>query len=331
MIRILNAEPLMYSEQARAALRSIGELVEEPLERAGLLACISNFDVLIVRLGHQIDREILDAGERLKAIVTATTGLDHIDLAYAEQKGIRVLSLRGETEFLRTVSATAEHTWALLLALLRRIPSAFSSVRAGQWERDRFRGNELDGKCLGLVGLGRIGQKVSRYGLAFGMRVSAYDPYGADWVDNVFRCGSLPELLGNSDVLSIHVPLNQETTGLIGMSEFGLLPLGSILLNTSRAEVVDETALLKSLENDALAGAALDFIPEERDAQKRLASPLLEYACRFDNLLITPHLGGATFESMEKTEIFMARKLISWFKTECDVRNNSHGKKIVNG
>ncbi|MGC1379105.1 MAG: NAD(P)-dependent oxidoreductase [Anaerolineales bacterium] len=325
-MRILNAEPLMYSDQARAILLSLGELVEEPVDRARLLTLAPDFDVLIVRLGHQIDREILDAGARLKAIVTATTGLDHIDLVYAAEKGIAVLSLRGEIDFLRTVSATAEHTWALLLALLRNIPSSFASVRAGNWNRDSFRGRELEGRRLGLLGLGRIGQKVARYGLAFDMSVFACDPYALQWVDGVARCVSLPELLGNSDVLSIHVPLNSETIGLIGKEELQLLPPTSILLNTSRAEVVDANALLDVLNAGSLAGAALDFIPEERDAEKRLSSPLLEYARKHENLLITPHLGGATYESMRKTEIFMAQKLFAWAQTEYKSMKGFHEK-----
>ncbi len=304
----------MYSEQARDILLSIGELVEEPVSRANLLALIPDFDVLIVRLGHQIDREILDAATRLKVIVTATTGLDHIDLAYAEQKEIGVLSLRGETDFLRTVGATAEHTWALLLSLLRNIPASFASVRAGEWNRDAFRGHDLEGRRLGLVGLGRIGQRVARYGLAFGMKVSAYDPYISEWIDHVIRCTSLQELLTRSDILSIHVPLNKETTGLIGKAEMNLLAPNSIIVNTSRADIVDEDALLENLDAGFLAGAALDFIPQERNHEKRLSNPLLAYARSHENLLITPHLGGATYESMHKTEIFMAHKLSGWLK-----------------
>lgn len=315
-MRILNAEPLEYSSQAREILLSLGELVEEPLDRAALLACISDFDVLIVRLAHQVDREVLDAGKRLKAIVTATTGLDHIDLAYAASKGICVLSLRGEFAFLQTVSATAEHTWALLLSLLRHIPASFESVRQGDWNRDAFRGHELEGRRLGVLGLGRIGQKVARYGLGFGMTVFAYDPYAVQWVDGVTRCASLPELLNLSDVFSIHVPLNKETTGLISQSEIGRLPPGAILVNTSRGEVVDEISLVESLENGALSGAAIDFIPAERDTLKRRSSLLLTYARDHENLLITPHIGGATYESMQKTEIFMAQKLFAWLKAE---------------
>ena len=159
MISILNAEPRGYCEEARAILKGLGQLTERELSRAELLAQLPGYDALIVRLAHQIDQEVVDRGKGLKAIVTATTGLDHINVEYAQQKGIAVLSLRGETAFLNTVSATAEHTWALLLALLRRIPAAFASVRAGQWDRDHFRGSELDGKRLGLVGLGRHGVK----------------------------------------------------------------------------------------------------------------------------------------------------------------------------
>lgn len=313
-MRILNAEPLWYSPRAREILLSLGELVEEPLDRAGLLARIPGFEVLIVRLAHQVDREMLDAGINLRAVVTATTGLDHIDLDYAAQKHIQVLSLRGETEFLRTVSATAEHTWALLLALVRKLPAAFASVCAGEWDRDRFRGHDLEGKRLGLLGLGRIGRKVARFGSAFGMDVLAYDPYAAEWVEGVTRTASLVELLSQSDVFSIHVPLNSETAGMVGAAELALLPPGAVLVNTSRADVVGEAALLNALQAGRLAGAALDFVPDERDSRKRQDSPLLDYALGHDTLVITPHLGGATYESMHKTEFFMAQKLRAWFE-----------------
>ena len=315
MTRILNAEPLGYCEDARIILNQLGEVVEAPLSRPELLSQLSDYDVLIVRLAHQVDREVIDAGCRLNAIVTATTGLDHIDVAYAGSKGIAVLSLRGESDFLRTVSASAEHTWALLLALLRCIPQAFVSVQNGEWNRDAFRGHELDGKCLGLVGSGRIGRKVARYGLAFGMKVFAHDPYVEEWVEGVERLSDLAGLLCYSDVLSLHVPLNDETSGMIGANELALLPEGAILVNTSRGELVDEAALVAALENGHLAGAALDVIAYERQAEKRRKSPLLVYACAYPNLLITPHIAGATHESMAKTEVFMARKLVAFLNT----------------
>ena len=309
MIRILNVEPLDYSDEARRILQSLGQLDERHLTRVELLACLADYDVLIVRLGFQVDREVMGSGPRLKAIVTATTGLDHIDVDYAEQRGIKVLSLHGETEFLRTIPATAEHTWALLLALARHIPQARASVMAGEWGRDAFRGHDLCSKRLGIVGLGRIGEKVARYGLAFEMAVAAYDPYRSDWVPGVQRCLALPELLRQSDVLSLHVPLNPETERMIGREELALLPNGSWLVNTSRGEVLDEEALVGALQSGQLSGAALDVISGERDQRVYLHNPLLNYARRHDNLLITPHIGGATVESMAKTEVFMAHKL----------------------
>jgi len=312
LIHILNAESLNYSDEARQVLQSIGDLDERQLDRAGLLACISDYDALIVRLGFQVDREMLDAATCLKAIVTATTGLDHIDTAYAARRGIEVLSLRGEIDFLRSIPATAEHTWALLLALIRRIPQAAAAVRAGAWDRDAWRGHDLHGRRLGILGLGRIGEKVACYGLAFGMAVAAFDPYRGDWLPDVQRCSSLDELLRQADVLSLHVPLNNETCYMIGARELALLPAGAVVINTARGAALDGIALVESLRRGHLAGAALDVIEDELDEDQRRNSPLLAYARQFDNLLITPHIGGATFESMACTESFMAQKLKRW-------------------
>ena len=241
--------------------------------------------------------------------MSATTGLDHIDTGAASERGIAVLSLQGETEFLRTVAATAEHTWALLLSLLRRVVPAAVSVREGEWDRDRFRGGELSGKRLGVLGLGRIGLKVAAYGQAFGMDVTAFDPYVSEWPSEIRRAPTLEKLLGDADVLSIHIPLNAETSGLLRRERLALLPPGALLVNTSRGEIIDEAALAYDLERKHLGGAALDTICNERDAQLREGSPLMALARTDDYLLITPHIGGATKESMARTELFMARKL----------------------
>lgn len=311
MIRILNAEPLGYSEEARKIIVSLGELHEKALRRSELIGVIKKYDILITRFGFKIDRDVLDAAASLKFIVTPTTGLDHIDTEYALKKGIKVISLQGETEFLRTVVATAEHTWALLLALIRRVPWAFQSVLKGEWSRDLFRGNELEGKRLGILGLGRLGEKVAFYGMAFGMETSAYDPYRRAWPGKVKRCFNLRELLSHSDILSIHLPLNNETKGLMGRKELKMLPKGAIVINTSRGSILDSVALVGLLTSGYLGGAALDVLEGEgkdfkRQRQNKL---LLAYARKNKNLLITPHLGGATKESMAKTEIFMAHKL----------------------
>ncbi|MBN2386555.1 MAG: hypothetical protein JXB85_06005 [Anaerolineales bacterium] len=307
-IRILNLEPENYSGEALALLQSLGEVDAGPHGRAALLELVGRYQVLIVRLAHQIDREVLGRATRLRVLVSATTGLDHIDVAAAEALGVTILSLRGETEFLRNIPATAEHTWGLLLALVRNLPAAHASVLAGEWQRDRFRGHDLAGQTLGLLGLGRIGEKVARYGLAFGMRVTAFDPYRTGWPEGVERLSRQSELLQQSRILSIHVPLNAETEGLVGAAELALLPPGAWLINTARGQVLDEQALLAALEGRHLAGAALDVLSDERGGALA-ESALVRYACEHANLILTPHIGGATGESMAATEVFMAHKL----------------------
>jgi D-3-phosphoglycerate dehydrogenase / 2-oxoglutarate reductase len=307
-LKILNAEPENYSAEAAAVLARLGSLANGPFDRAGLLAALPDVDVLIVRLAHRIDREALDRATRLKAIVSATTGLDHIDVEYARTKGVAVLSLRGEVEFLRSIPATAEHTWALLLALVRNLPAATRSVLDGAWERDRFKGHDLSGRRLGVLGFGRIGEKVAVYGNAFGMRVLAFDTQPKHWPDYVKPMASQADLLGQSQVLSVHVPLVPETTNLIGAQELARLPEGALLVNTSRGQVIDEAALVRALESGRLAGTAVDVLAEER-SEGLMDSPLIRYARTHTNVLITPHIGGATYESMAATEIFMAQKL----------------------
>ena len=162
---------------------------------------------------------------------------------------------------------------------------------------------------MGLVGLGRVGERVAHYARAFDMKVGAYDPNiaAASWPADVDRYADLHGLLSNSEVVSIHAPLTDGTRGLIGVAEFASLPPGAVLVNTSRGEIVDEPALIKALSSGRLAGAALDVVCDERGALA--TSPMLSYARSHDNLLVTPHLGGATVESMHKTEEFMAIKL----------------------
>ncbi len=309
MLHILNAESLNYSKAARSVLAGIGRVSDEDFDQAGLINHVEDVDILIVRLRNFIGQDVMDAASRLKVIVSATTGLDHIDMSYAARKGITVLSLRGEVEFLNSIPATAEHTWALLLALSRNLPQAYQSVLQGKWDRDQFRGHDLAGRRLGILGLGRIGKKVARYALAFDMQVSAYDPYCKDWVAGVGRHESLEDLCRVSNIVSLHVPLNDETEGMISVREIRWLPAGAILINTARGSILDEIALLDALEKGHLSGAALDVISDETHTVRPLTARLIQYAKQETNLLLTPHIGGATIESMNMTELFMAHKL----------------------
>ncbi|MFA5133289.1 MAG: hydroxyacid dehydrogenase [Patescibacteria group bacterium] len=312
-MRILISEPDGYSQKALEIYKSLGEvLADKKLERQELLDLVQDADILVIRLRHKIDGEVLGRAKKLKIIACPTTGLDHIDLEMAKERGIAVVSLKGEIEFLNSITATAELAWGLLLGLVRKIPSAFNSVKAERWDRDSFKGRELRGKTLGIIGCGRLGKIIVQYGNAFLMDVLAYDPH----IDHeeIEKAGAeavtLEDLLKRSDAISIHVPLNSETENLIGEKEFNLMKLGVYIVNTSRGKVIDESVLLSALQNGKIGGAALDVVTNEDANGKFLGDhPLLEYAKNSDNLLIVPHIGGATYDSMAKTEDFIAEKV----------------------
>jgi D-3-phosphoglycerate dehydrogenase len=295
-------------------LREASDLVLADLDRPGLLRAAREADILWVRLRHQIDAELLAAVPRLRLIATPTTGLNHIDLVEAERLGIRVLSLRGETEFLRDVRATAEHTLCLTFALLRHTMAAAAHVRQGGWDRDGFWGHELYGKTAGIIGYGRLGRIVARYLGAFGMRVLATDPYvDGGTVETDVQLVPLEILLREADLVSLHVNLNAETHGFFTRSQFAAMKRGAWFVNTARGELVDESALLEALRSGHVSGAALDVLSGECSAGMG-SHPLVQYAREHDNLLITPHLGGCTHESMAKTELFLARKICNLAK-----------------
>lgn len=308
-MRILNAEPFAYSDEARSILSTLGEVVEDRVTQEDLPARVRGFDVLIVRLGLRVTRPIIESADRLRAVVTGTTGLDHVDVEACADHRVAVLSLRGDADFLQTISATAEHTWALLLALLRRIPWAFDSVRRNEWDRDAFRGGELAGRRLGILGLGRIGSQVARYASAFGMTVGAFDADGGRRIEGVRRFATLEDLLPWSEMLTVHLPLDESTRGLLNGPRLSLLPTHAVVVNTSRGAILDEDALVRLLASGHLAGAAVDVLRDELHPRRTEAAPLVEYARSHDNLLITPHLGGATWDAMRRVEIAMAKKL----------------------
>jgi D-3-phosphoglycerate dehydrogenase len=307
--RILVAESDGFPAEAFARLSQAGNVILADLDRAGLREALKDADVLWVRLRHRIDSALLDAAPKLSMLVTPTTGLNHIDTDALRLRGIRLVSLRGEVEFLKDVRATAEHTLGLMLALIRHIPQAAADVEAGFWRRDRFRGGELYGKTVGVVGYGRLGRIVTRYLQAFDAQVLVSDPkLPAGDHEGAARAVTLPHLLENSDLVTLHVDLREETRGFFGGRSFQRMKPGSYFINTARGELIDEIALLEGLSSGRIAGAALDVLCQE-DSAGMADHPLVQYARQHDNLLITPHLGGCTAESKRKTELFLAEKV----------------------
>jgi D-3-phosphoglycerate dehydrogenase len=313
--KILVSESEGFSTGALQELSAIGEVMLADLDRGGLLNKVKDADVLWVRLRHLIDDEVLAQAPRLKIIVSGTTGLNHIDLNATDRRGVRVISLRGETEFLRNVRATAELTVGLLLALSRRLAVAAADVCQGNWNRDKFKGRELYEKTAGVVGYGRLGRIVARYLQAFDMRLLATDPFiDPAAIEASVEIVSLPALLAEADVVTLHVDLNDNTRSFFGAREFAAMKRGAYFINTSRGELIDEHALQSALESGHLGGAALDVLANETSAGVT-ESALIAYAGEHENLIVTPHIGGCTIESLEMTELFLANKLRSFIGT----------------
>ncbi len=312
--KILVVESRDLSSHVIATLNALGEVRCADLEREALLRADGETTIVWVRLRNYIDREVLDHFPRLRVLVTPTTGLTHIDLDEVRKRNIKVLSLQGESEFLKTVRATAEHTIGLMLALIRRLPAACDHVKASKWNRDEFKGGELYGKTIGVVGYGRLGKIVSRYLHAFEAKVLVADPNAhAATLDPWAMLVPLEKLLRESDIVTLHVNYHEGNRGLFGRREFAQMKEGAYFINTSRGELVDEQVLLEALESRALGGAALDVLSREHVGLGP-AHPLVEYARTHDNLIITPHIGGCTKESLQKTEEFMASRLRDWLK-----------------
>lgn len=317
-MKVLHIEPLRCNEETKKLLSDQLTKIDfaEVAHQAALLEILQKdrYEALFVRLGIAIDSAVFDAAPSLRYIITPTTGLDHIDLVAAQERGIAILSLRGETAFLNSIKSTAEHTWAILLALVRHLPEAVQDTRAGHWRREPFLANELNGKTLGIIGYGRLGKIVANYGKAFGMHVLVNDT-------EVQQTAKLPEgltaagletVLKDSDIISLHIPSNTENYHFFDASKLALTKKGIFIVNTARGEVVAENALLEGLLSGHIAGAAIDVLDGDSSWENAVPEehPLIEYARSHANLIITPHMGGYGKESIESTRWFMANKFL---------------------
>ncbi|HEX7195980.1 MAG TPA: phosphoglycerate dehydrogenase [Candidatus Limnocylindria bacterium] len=266
-----------------------------------LLAQGGGWDALIVRSQTRVDAELLAAAApRLSVVGVASVGIDRIDLEAATRAGVMVVNApTGNT------IAAAEHTMALMLALLRHIPEADASVRGGQWERGRYTGGELRGRTLGIIGLGKIGKAVARRAAGFEMRVLASDPYLTEEqaAEHGAKLVGLAELLNRSDVITVHTPLTSQTRGLLGRAQLEATKRGVFVLNVARGGIVDEQALADGLVAGQIGGAAVDvYSAEPMAADNPLRSA--------PNLVLTPHLGASTAEAQDRVGIEMSEQVI---------------------
>ncbi|HYL40863.1 MAG TPA: hydroxyacid dehydrogenase [Candidatus Binatus sp.] len=297
-MRILVAERLAPEGLERLSARH--EVDERlGLDPAGLRAAVEPYAALVVRSQVQVDADLLEAGRNLRVVGRAGTGLDNVDVAAAARRGIAVVNAPGGNAV-----AAAELTLGLLLAVARHIPAADVSTHAGEWARSRFAGIELRGRTLGIVGLGRIGLAVADRAAAFGMQRIGTDPYVAAEVarGHGIEVVALPELLARADVVTLHVPLTAETTGLLDRAAIASLRPGAIVLNLARGGVVDEAALADALREGRLGGVGIDVYEREPPTD----SPLLDAP----NAVLTPHIAASTAEAQVAVAIEVADRIL---------------------
>jgi len=290
--RVLVAEPLSESGLAVLSAAGLAADVKTDLTREQLLAAIGAYDALVVRSATKVDRELLTAGKKLRVVGRAGVGLDNVDVKAATERGILVVNAPSGN-----VVSAAEHAVALLLAMLRKVPEAQVSLKAGEWKRTKFVGTELQGKTVGLVGLGQVGARVAARLRGWHVTLLAFDPYVTP--ERASELGvkpvSLDELLSKSDVVSLHTPVTPETTGLLNAERFGRMKKGAFLVNCARGALVDDAALVAALDSGRLGGAALDVYAVE---------PPKDFALmKHPKIVCTPHLGASTVEAQDRVAV----------------------------
>lgn len=282
-------EPHFDVRTVRGQYPTVAELINATREASAILARLAT-----------VTRAVIEAAPKLRIIARHGIGVDAVDLNAATEHGV-VVTTTGAAN----ASAVAEYTFALLLALARKVPAADAGMRAGDWDRDPQIGLELEGKTLGIVGLGEIGRRVARQGQGFGMRVIAADPHVDEAAAAAAGVALLPlaRLLGEADVVSLHMRLDPSTNRIIDRAALAAMKPTAILVNTARGELIDEPALVDALESRRIAGAALDTFAEE---------PLVRTSAlrRLPNVILSPHVAGQTREALVKVGLAAADAII---------------------
>ncbi len=299
--------------------RNIKGIIKPKLSKEELYSELKNVHGIVVRSATQVDEELLKAAPNLKVIGRAGVGVDNIDIPAATKRGVLVMN----TPDGNTIS-TAEHACGLILSLVRNIPNAVASLKAGRWDRKKYLGTEVHGKTLGIVGLGKIGSSVATRMLAFGMNVIGFDPYMTKEraADLGIKLVDMDELLSSSDIITVHTPLTEKTKGMISKANAGKLKKGVRLVNCARGGIFEEGDLLELLNDGTIAELALDVYakePPEASLQELLDHP---------NVVCTPHLGASTEEAQEKVAVQIAHQIADALELK-DFKGSINGKSIA--
>ena len=301
-MKILCLTPIKHMVGMYEYLESFGEVDYKPnindfdfsfvdMDKYDVIFCNPN------KQNYKLDKDILENFNG--TILTASTGLNHIDIDYCKSKGIKVMSHKEDMELLNELPSTAELAFGLMLSVIRNIPSSFDDVKVGGWDYDMHMGHQLRGKIIGLIGYGRLGKMMETFCNAFGMTVKIHDPYeGYDDLDLVLK---------ESDIISLHVHSNNETRHMINKKTLVKMKNNSYIVNTSRGEIVNEHDIIESLKSEKLKGYATDVIEDEYG--NRYKSPILNGVKKGLNIIVTPHVGGMTWEGQQKAYMWSISKL----------------------
>jgi phosphoglycerate dehydrogenase-like enzyme len=298
-------EPKDFSNKALDILSSIGNI--ELFDNIDLDSFLSDKEIIFIRLGYFIDKSFLNKAKKLNYISTPTTGLNHIDLYESVKRDIKIISLKGEDKFLSKIRATPEHTFGLVLSLLRNYKNAFLSQYHSEWDREKYKGFELYNNSVGIIGFGRVGKILAKYFEAFGTKVYYYDiDNSIKEINNSIKINSISELIDISNIVILSASCSETDHHFFDKIYIDLLK-NKYFINTARGELVDETYLIKKIKENHFKGLAIDVIQNEQSENH--LDIFLELA-EEKNFIITPHIAGATYSSMYRTEEFIVKKLM---------------------
>ena len=316
--KILVITPVRHIIGVPEILESTGEVtyMEDP-SKEEVISVIDAYDAIFTNPNKSkvfIGKDILDVANKLKVICTASTGTNHIDKLYVEELGLPILSLTEERDVINRISSTAELAFSLTLASLRHVVKSHKAVLEGEWNYEKYIGRQMNCLTIGIIGYGRLGSMYSKYCKVFDSRVLVYDPYKEVDDKGIEQVDKLEFLLQQSDIIAIHVHVTEETIGMIDKVCFDIMKKDVVIVNTARGDMVNELDLVTFLQSNPNARIATDVLADE--IRNRENSPLLKYALKSEQVIITPHIGGMCREAQEIAYGHAAKRLANYLESK---------------
>ncbi len=312
MKKLINLEPNFFFKNQKKILQKKFSYNEVDKSRTEIKKIIGKYHIVLSRLKFKFDKDLLKHARNLEVLVTFTTGLTHIDLVEIKKRKIKVVSLKNEKNFLKNIYSSSEFAFLMILAINKNFYQSIHDVKSKKkWRRDFYIGNDLFNKNIGILGFGRIGKKIAKYAKAFGMRVKVFDKNKKNIKKNMLA-QSIKDLFLISNIVVIAINYEESNKNLINQENLKYLRKDSYLINIARGEIINEKHLLQFLKRKKIKGAALDVLEDENNINFK-KNKLIAFSNKNNNLIISPHIAGATFDSFKKTQEFIVNKLLKLY------------------